>query len=697
MKKLSFLLVSLSLGLAINAQEASDPVIFEINGKKIFKSEFVKEFMRSSTLGESTKNVAEADKRKALNEYVDLFVNYRVKLEDAYAQEYDKDRELRRELRGYRAELAAPYLIDSNTLNEILAEAYERNHYILRAAHILVRVSDVASPDDTLKAYNTAMDYYNRVTSGNEDFMAVAKEAAEKRFIEDHVDPADPRRSDVGELGCFTVFDMIYPFENAVYALQPGEISKPVRTRYGYHVVKLFSRVPYFGHATMQHIWVANNNSASFAERKINEAYNLIMNGEPFNRVCQNYSEDASTSSNGGLLNDLSIRQLPPEYAERAANMTPGEISKPFHTAYGWHILLLNHRDSLRPFSDMRPVYMQRLSRDNRNLRPRNVFIDQCKEKYNFIDFTTMYEKTPKGKKAPMVRRTLASLDECRAAVNDSVFNKWWHFDQSKITDMRTLFVIADKEYNAVDFMKYIESHQRSEVAYDLDLFIKNRYKEYIDAMVMDYANSHLEQEHPEFAEMMNEYLNGLMIFAYNDKMVWSKAINDTLGQDEFYARMAPTHKFSNPEDAPYFWNTRATVTVVSVSDASVLTKEKAIKLVEKALKKGWSTEQLTANLKKAAKDSEKVTVTVNQVEKEHQNLLNDDQWSLGIYDRVASDGYQLLRVDKVEAPCLKTKMEARGYYISDYQNYLEKQLTESLRKKYNVKIKRDVVDSITF
>ena len=196
MKKILSLALMVTLAASLFAQQSDDPVLFEINGKPIRQSEFMNEFRRSHGLDpKAAPTACTYEKRQALEEYAELFVNFRTKLEDAYALGLDTTPALVKELKGYRDELAAPYLIDSATMQRILREAYDRNHYTLHAAHILVRVSKNASPDDTLAAYNKAMEYYNRVING-EDFFLVAYEANKIRLIQEGVPPDDPRHKD---------------------------------------------------------------------------------------------------------------------------------------------------------------------------------------------------------------------------------------------------------------------------------------------------------------------------------------------------------------------------------------------------------------------------------------------------------------------------------------------------------------------
>lgn len=694
-------LVALFMALmagCLSAIAQNDPVIFEINGKKIYKSEFMRDFLRS--VGKDPKAAPTActyEKRQALEEYVQLFVNYRTKLEDAYSNGFDTLPSMLKELDGYRKELAAPYLIDSATLDRIMVEAYERNHFVLSAAHIFVPIRFNPQPDDTLMAYNKVMEYYRRVLN-NEDFFDIAREQAAAVAKAQGLEPDDPRAKDDGRLGNFTVFDMVYPFESAAYGLNVGEISKPVRTTFGYHIIKLLDKVPYFGKSTFQHIWIAEKaDNPESSKHHIYDAYKQLQRDVPFQTVCRNYSDDNSTSQNGGLLSDMTIRQIPQEYVAVLSSLKRGETSEPFHTRHGWHIVKLLDRDSLASFEDMLPSYRQRLTRDSRNTKPREVFVDQCKARYNFKDYTKMYETVKKGKKT-VQGPALASLDNCRSAINDSVFSKSWRFDKSKVTDMRPLFSVGEKYYNTVDLLKFIESHQRAEAKKNYDQYIDDRYQNLINDMVFEYADQHLEADHPEFADLMTEYRNGLMIFAYNDANVWSKAITDSVGLAQYYADNVGKHSIDNENDAPYFMGECVEMSLFTVSDSSWLNPSKALKIVQKGDKSGISDAAIRGKLEKALKiDTVNVLYEARTQEVDKQTILAKEQLRKGVYIFPHENGYRVVRVAGLLNPRPKTLREARGFYINDYQNFLEKQLIENLRKKYNVVIHQDVIDEITY
>ena len=692
MKLRQLLPLVLGLLMAGGLHAQNDPVVIEVGNEKITKSEFMHEFRKSMGLDpKAAPTACTYEKRQALEEYVELYTNFRAKLMDARALGIDSMPSIRKELAQYRNELREPYLIDSATLDRILHEAYERNHYALKAAHILVSVRADASSADTLLAYQKAMDIYRQAIAGA-DFEELAENKSDDPSA--RFNPNTKRQGNRGNLGCFTVFQMVYPFENGAYALEPGQVSLPVRSDYGYHIIKLYDKQPYFGKVTIQHIWVSGKTGN---KSMIDNAYERLSKGEDIVRVAFDISSDRAEKAS--LTAGLEMNQMPAEYVMAIAKLKEGEFSEPFETQLGWHIVKLVKREAIPSYEDMVPLYKQRLSRDKRSQAPKAAFAEQCRQKYGFTDFTQERMPAMKGAK-PQYK---ASLDECRAALTDSVFKKRWVFDPASVTDLRPLFQIGHRTYNAVDLLKYIERQQEWQgVMGDLDLYLADRYRRFIDQQSLKMADSLLEEENPEFRELMEEYHNGLMIFAYNDRKVWRVSTDDTARLNAFYAQTMPQHSIDNPDDAPYFWNTRAHVIEITVADSALLAPKTALKVVEKALKKGFAPnaiETLLLKVAKSPKDSGMVAVSVKTqlVEEGESQLLSKSEWKCGLYERPNEKGYSLLAVDRILDPMPKSVKEARGYYVNDFQAHLDQELVKMLREKYNVKIHQNVVDEITY
>lgn len=698
MKKIlsaAVLTAAMLIGTGIKAQIITNPVIMEVGGQQIRQSEFMKEFYNNVGQQLAAKpGVTFAEKQAALEEYVDLYAIFRAKLLDAHARGFDTVASLQNELARYRKELAAPYLIDSNVLRNLLAEAYERNHYSLHAAHILVPVAEDAAPADTLTAYNKALELRRRVTNG-EDFFAVANDHFHS------INPGVQPRANEGDLGYFTVFDMVYPFENAAYALKVGEVSQPVRTRYGYHIIKLIDRVEgLFGKLTMAHIWLHSTDSNN-RRADIYMMYRQLNEGVAFEQLARQ-SDDRTTSDNGGVLSNAALSQLPPEYIHELVGMKEGEYSHPFFTQYGWHIIKLIKRDTLPRPENLEGFYKQRMTRDQRGDASRKTFAQESRAKYGIEDRTAMPMPQPKGRKRKGAVKMMATLDNLVAHVNDSVFSAQWKCKDSDYNNTDTLVVTPKQFYTELDVARYIGSHQRRSMPEGIKGYVQNQYEEFLDSVSIVYADSQLEKERPEFAEVVEEYRRGLMIFNYNDAMIWHKALSDTAGFIDFFNRESRTKRLDNPDDSLFFFHPRARVTIIDVADRNALDPEKAQKLITKAQKKEMGSSEMRnlllkkINRKKFPSD-DIVKVAVDQVEQTRQKLLGNDQWQKGVYLQDQTDGYRLLVVEEVLPRSLKGLVQARGYYLNAWQNEVERRLNDELRQKYNVKINKDVVRTITY
>ena len=696
MKKVLMTIAAVLLLAGAGAQTwPHNPVVMEVGGQKIAKDEFMKDFM--SSVGErlaAKPGVTEAEKRQALDEYVELYATFRAKLKDAYALGFDTMPNLIEELKTYRDELAAPYLIDSATLERILHEAYDRNHYSLRAAHILIMVSPDATPEDTLKAYKRIMGLRDRIMGG-EDFFAVSSEEVHRQ------QPEAPTRPNEGDLGYFTAFDMVYPFENAAYALKVGEVSMPVRTRFGYHIIKLLDKVEMFGKCDLAHIWLMGQDS-TMRKYEINDCYNRLVDGQDFAIVARQ-SDDRTTNGNGGLMPNATLNNIPPEYVDVAQHLKDGEFSKPFFTQYGWHIVKMVRRDTLPPYESMVPYYKQKMTRDQRGEESRKAFTLSSMKRYGIQDLTQTPVPQPKGKKRKKKEpvKMQASLQQLYDIVPVEATRNRWNYNDSMVTDIHPILTMPGKSYTTLDLARYISTHQRGERPLKSEYFVNMKYSDFIDSVVMVYVDSRLEKDNPELAAVVEEYRHGLMIFNYNNAMVWRKALHDTAGFADFYARESSTKRMDNPDDSVYFWKTRARVVTVNVVDSACIAPAKAAKILKKALKKNKGSlemkDMLTEAVGKKCTAPRPVSVAPDLVEMGHQNLLSAGQWQKGVYMSPKTKGYRAVVVEEVMPPMLKGQMEARGYYMNGFQNEVERKHNDMLNKKYNVKINYDVVKQISY
>jgi peptidyl-prolyl cis-trans isomerase SurA len=691
MKKQLFIGLAIAFAAFGTAKaQSNDPVVMEFAGQKVTKSEFVKSFKQANNINpDAAPTACTYEKRKALEEYVDLYANFRLRLYDAYAKKYDTATSLRNEYRTYRNEMALPYLIDSTELETLLHQTYERNKYAVRASHIMVRLDANAAPKDTLKAYNKAMDIYKRVMAG-EDFAQLAEELSDdesaRSFVGNNGQKYDGNR---GDIGCFTVFQMVPEFENACYSMKVGEISKPVRSMYGYHIIKLTDKIKAYGKVSLQHIWIREDpEKPELAENKINDAYKKLQEGESFGSVVRNYASFlAREQTEPGLMQDLPINQVTPEYLHEMQFIKEGEYTKPFKSPYGWHIVKKVKTEQIPPYEDMQAMYRSKLTANQYNNIPQTKFIEKCKKEYKFTDYT---QKKP------------SLLDPVISLLNDTVFRGKWKYDGSA-DNTNTLCEINGRKYTAHDFALFIEKTQRFENRlYDYGVYVNKRYKLFTDRKILEHADSLLELNNEEFRNQMNEFRDGLVIFAYNDQNIWSRATSDTAGLKEFYETSSKQYSLDNPDHAIYFWEERADVTTAFIADSAYIKPSKAKKIAQKIMFKEKGTpeqlrDELKKNLSRKCTEEHPIGIVARKIEKSDISAPKGDQWNVGVYINPSVKGYKVVCVTELLNPELKSLRSAKGYYINNYQNELERQLIESLRKKYNLVIHQDVIDTITW
>ena len=370
MKKTIFFLFALFIINTINGQ--SDPVVMEVDGHDVTKGEFLQIYLKNN-------NDPKFDKA-SIDEYMELFTKFKLKVAEAEAQGYDTVPRLKKELEGYRKQLALPYLIDSVENKAMVREAYDRLKKEIRASHILIKVSQNASPADTLKAYNRLLELKARIEKG-EDFAVVAKS---KNSSED---PSAMKNG--GDLGFFTAFQMLYPFEEMAYNTRKDEVSNPFRTKYGYHILQVTDSRPARGTIRVAHIMVGTPQGTSeaeivSAEKKINEIYEKLKESnydEYWEKMVSKYSDDPSSSKKAGELpvfGSGSAQRMVPTFEDAAfALKEDGEISAPVRTDFGFHILKRLEWKDIKPFDEMKKELQKKVNKDERSKKTQDIFVSK--------------------------------------------------------------------------------------------------------------------------------------------------------------------------------------------------------------------------------------------------------------------------------------------------------------------------------
>jgi peptidyl-prolyl cis-trans isomerase SurA len=647
------LLSLFSLLFVLTAWTQTDPVIMEVAGEKVTKSEFLQIYLKNN-------NDPQYDKQ-SLDEYMELFTKFKLKVTQAEALGYDTISKLQKELAGYRKQLATPYLTDSSMNEYLVKEAYERTVSERRAAHILIRIDETASPKDTLKAYSRILGLRKRIEAG-EDFEKVAKGPNGSE------DPSVT--SNGGDLGYFTAFQMVTDFEDAAFNTPIGGLSMPIRTKFGYHIIKVTDSRKARGSMNAAHIMIAANSKTSTseemesAEKKIAEIYEKLENGGDFESLAKKFSDDPSTANRGGVLppfgTGMSTRMVFNFEEAAFALKNEGDFSKPVQTEYGFHII---KRISLRPvdsYDAMKKDLQVRVNRDDRSKRTQDSFVAKLKDQYDY-----------KSKGSKSMKWFYANVDSA------AYYKGEW--TASKLKRNKVIFCMDDVKVCQKDFVKYIEENWRGNRRTDVLGLVNNQYKKFEKNYVLDYEDSKLEEKHPEFKALMKEYHDGILLYEVMSDRVWNKAMKDTTGLKVYFEKNREKYKWGERYDATIYecLNQNIANEVFAMLQKDSITSKEVI-------------EKINA-------DSElNLKVRMNKFEINDTPFLKDQKLKKGINKSYAFDGkFYVVKLDEKLAISNKELKEVKGAVTSDYQNYLEKEWLAELAKKHSVKVNKEVLYSL--
>ena len=670
MKNMKFLQVFLYTIIfsSVFAQQNNDPILLKIAGENISKSEFLRVYQKNNAKDQ-------AIDKKALDEYLELYINFKLKVKEAEELGLDTNAMFKSELNGYRATLAQPYLVDKDVTEDLIKEAYNRMLFDVRASHILIKLDKNALPNDTLLAYNKIMNLRKRILAG-EAFEKVAAEASDDPSAKDAAATSErpAYKGNGGDLGYFSSFDMIYPFENGAYNTTVGEVSLPIRSEYGYHIIKLTDKKKAMGKVQVAHILIsvpqnASDDNMKIAKGKVDEVLSKLKNGEKFDDLVKQYSDDKGSASKGGVLPEFGVNRMIPEFIIAISKLEKsGDISEPVQSRYGWHILKLIERKEIKSFDELKNEIKQKVAKDERANKSKDSFLAKVKAEYKFTE-------SPKA------------IKDFYKVVTDSVFTNSWKVEAAKMLTAK-MFSIGEKTVTQTDFANYLASIKNENAKPEsIELYVNKTYKDYVERTLFKYADSKLEEKYPDFNILMKEYHDGILLFDLTDKNVWSKAIKDTTGLKEFHQK-----NINN-----YIWNERLDAVVYTFKDGKVKDAD-ARKFVEKVYKKKLTSDDVKINemIAKLSKDSAAVEYKKDKFLMGDNKLIDKIKWQEGVSENV-KDGNNLsiVIVNKKLAPEPKTLNEAKGIITADYQNYLEKEWLKSLRQKYSFTVNKEVFDSI--
>ena len=628
--------------LTVFAQKSKD-VVVTIGKEKIAREDFLRIYERNNG------NIIDPAEKKTAEEYLELFVNFKLKVLEARNMGLDTMRAFRDELAGYRAELAAPYLTDISYNEKQLEETYRRLKLELEASHLLIVFPQDAGPDDTLQAWQRIHEIRKEITDGL-DFNEAAVRYSQ--------DPSAAQNR--GHLGWFTAFQMVTPFEDAAYALAPGQMSQPVRTRFGYHLLKVHNQRVAVGEIKVAHIMKMftpdmTPETKQSLKRSADSLYTLLQNGADFARLARDNSDDQRSAVNGGEMPYFGRSRMITEFSEPAfALEKDGDFTLPVETDFGYHIIKRIDLQEIPPFEEIRRELEDRIRRDpERSTQSRDIFLVKLKDQYKFKRNQPLIDKKIEFLAGHFIEGVL-QLPE-------------------NLNDKDVLFTLDGKSFTMNDWLEFLGTMQVNQAG-EPESVIGFQYDLWEEEAIIRYEDGRLEQKYPEFRSLVQEYHDGLLLFAVSEKEIWQRASEDTTGLKSFYQQ----------NKSRYMWGERYKGLLIRCATPGL--KE----TVEDMLESGVPPEEIY----------DMAGITKDQV------IIEQGTWSKGdnaiidfyIWNGSEPEGWDTASGfvrGEISAPEAKLLEEARGFHISDYQQYLEENWVKQLRKKYPVKVNKKVLKTI--
>ncbi len=624
-----FILLFIANTIVFNTFSQSDETLITIGEKEVSMGEFERIYRKNNN------NLYNEEEKKTPEEYLDLFIDFKLKVIEAENSGMDTNSVFINELAGYRKELAAPYLTDVKYNEQMVYELYKRTTKEIRASHLLLKLPENVSPEIEEGVLDSILQIRQQIINGK-DFADAAVEFSE--------DPSVSRNK--GDLGYFTAFQMVVPFENAAFSTPVGEVSEPVRTSFGYHLLQVYDIRENRGEIQVAHIMkmfpkdVTPEIKAELKE-SIDSIYQELLNGADFAELAKTKSDDKRSAVNGGEMAWFSAARMVPEFAEVSfALKNIGDISEPIATDYGYHIIKKLDIRPVPSFEESKANLETRIKQDpQRSITSKKVFIDKLKEEYSFA-------VNQEGKEKLKYKYTNLPFEES--------------FE---------LFNIDNRSYTVNEYEIYLNSIGADSIPY------LSKLNEWIEFEITELEDSKLEDKYPDFRYLLQEYHDGILLFNISEEKIWNFASEDSIGLEAYYQK----------NKDKYHWEERFKGLIVTCKASAV--REEA----DKYFSAGMTVEEILDQIN--TEEESLITIKEGAWENGSNAIVDYYVWN-GTTPANFNSELTFIRGDNIP-PEPKSLDEARGLYISDYQKYLENKWIKELRKKYKIKVNKKLLKTI--
>jgi peptidyl-prolyl cis-trans isomerase SurA len=625
-----------------NAQiRNSDSLVFSIDNEPVYKAEFLKQYRKNSSASVENQNTS-------LKDYAELYLRYKLKVQAAKDSGMDTLSSFLSEYNRYRKQLADKYISNGKVTQDMVDEIYHRMTTEVNASHILLSVSPEARPADTLEAYNTAIDLLKKIKQG---------ESFEDLALTYSKDPSV--RTNKGNLGWFKAYKMVYPFENAAYEIEVGEVSEPVRTKFGYHIIKKNAERLSKGKIKVAHIMKRHvpNDTTEAVKNEIFKIYDKIMNGEDFGNLAKQFSDHQPTASKGGELAPFGIGDMNSvKFEEKAFNLDENQsISEPFKTKFGWHIIKYIGNIPVEPIGKIEQEVVRKIKTSDRSKR---LISNIKKDLMKIYNVNINYE-------------LLSSLEE---RIDESIISYKWKYSNDENDEANSILQIDKKKYSLKAFLNYIQKQQRSLEGTSIVEKINSAIDKFTYAKLISIHNKNLENISPEFASEIKTYYDGLLLFEIMEQKIWKPVQADTVALEKYYK-----------ENRDKFIN-ETSIDGILVSGAN----QENINEIKKLLGKD-SLQKIEAQFPKS------IFKTLNKVEINSSFLPYELRLEIENARVYKHNGqFICVYITEIYPPKVLEFKSVRGKVIDQLQKQKEEDWIAELKSQYDIYMNRGLIENLS-
>lgn len=622
----------------------SAQTLFTYGKHKVDKEEFLRAFYKNNTGDKS---------EKAMRDYLDLFIAFKLKVQAARDMGLDTLPDQKADLEHFRRQMEEEYSTDDSVVTALCNEAFHRSKTDVRVAHIFIpfdpnymnNMTQGAEKYDTTVAFSTAMQAYAALKKG-EDFGAVALRYSQDSSV----------KSNKGDLGYINVFTLSYPLESIAYNLADGACSAPYRSSIGYHIIKRTASRQAFGKIRAAQILLAYAATESPEEKQhqqqlADSLYHVLKNGGDFEALAKQFSAERNAYITGGLMPDFGVGRYDLVFETAVlALQHDGDITAPFETSYGMHIVKrIKHIPVNTDSSQAVAMYKADVLQDARISLARDKFSEHLVQQVGY--------------------KKIFQHDDLLWKATDTVLATA-NLPGGNITGETALFSVGNEQKKIGDWLNYIKGI-RSNYRPNTPLPYADILKKFIELSAYEYYNKHLEVYNTRFRNQLNEFAEGDLLFDVMEKQVWNKAAGDKAALREYY----DAHKTS------YTWGPSVSAIFFTTADKETT---KAVRDNIQSYIPRWRTLSESTNGKIIA---DSARFDIGQIPGDPADI-KAGALTTPVMDTAEGSTNFVYIIDIYREPAQKSFEEAKGMVINDYQTLLEERWVAKLKKQYPVKVK---------